>query len=87
VAGLASAVIPVAVGVTLAFAWNAAGSHRPGEYALGSGLTPQVSMAVEQAAAQAWADMTPTAMVRDSIRSSTTVSRSASGFGRLRPDG
>ena len=54
-AGLASAIAPVAVGVVLAFAWNTAGSYKPAAPAPDPGLSPEVEVAAEQAAAQTWA--------------------------------
>lgn len=57
--GLLAAVGPVAVGVILAFAWNTAGSGQPGMPAGASGVTPEVGVTVEQAAAQAWASVPP----------------------------
>jgi hypothetical protein len=52
---LLSAIAPVAVGIALAFTWNAAVSHAPGAAGPGSTVTPEVEMTVEQAAAQVWA--------------------------------
>jgi hypothetical protein len=54
--GLASALIPVALGVLLAFVCNVAGSL--GSTA-GQGLSPEVGVAVQQAATQAWASTMP----------------------------
>jgi polysaccharide pyruvyl transferase WcaK-like protein len=88
--GLASAIVPVVVGVFLAFAWNMAGSHRLAGDATGGGLAPRVSVAVEQAAAQAWARMTPAAMIQSSTRPAAASTRylARSGpSGRLRPGG
>jgi hypothetical protein len=59
-AGLASTVGPVLVGVILAFAWNMAGSHAPEMPKPGPALAPTVGTAVDQAADQAWASVTPT---------------------------
>jgi hypothetical protein len=56
--GLASAVLPVAIGVILALAWNVAVSHQPGA-ADRPGVPPQLAVTVEQAAAQAWSSTTP----------------------------
>jgi hypothetical protein len=84
---LVSAIIPVAVGFILALAWNVAGSRRAADYPANSGLAPQVSVAVEQAAAQAWARMTPVAMVGDAPWSVTSRAWPRAGSGRLRPDG
>ena len=44
---------PVAVGVTLAFAWNLAVPHP--QHAADSGVTRQVGQTMQQAAEQAWA--------------------------------
>ena len=52
-----SALIPVIVGVLLAFAWNTVGSHQAAMTTSGSVVAPQVGVAVEQAAAQAWASV------------------------------
>ena len=46
---------PVAVGVTLAFAWNLAVPHPQHAVEDGSGVTRQVGQTVQQAAEQAWA--------------------------------
>lgn len=46
---------PVAVGVTLAFAWNLAVSHPQHAAEDDSGVTRQVGQTVQQAAEQAWA--------------------------------
>ena len=50
----------MAVGVVLAFAWNMTVSQ-PQAAETGSGVTPQVGLTVEDAAAQAWASVTPRA--------------------------
>ena len=50
---------PVAVGVTLAFAWNMAVSQPQRAAEDESGVTPQVGRTVQQAAEQAWARATP----------------------------
>ncbi len=57
--GLASTVVPVLVGVILAFAWNMATSHGPQVPQPGAGLAPTVGTAVDQAADRAWASATP----------------------------
>ena len=57
--GLASTVVPVLVGVIVAFAWNMATSHGPQVPQPGAGLAPTVGTAVDQAADQAWASATP----------------------------
>jgi len=46
---------PVAVGVTLAFAWNLAVPHPQHVAEDGSGATRQVGQTVQQAPEQAWA--------------------------------
>jgi hypothetical protein len=58
-AGLVSAIAPVAVGVLLAYAWNAAGATRAHELPQVRVPAPYVGVAAEQAAAQAWARITP----------------------------
>src|ERR1700679_2948618 len=61
-AGLVSAIAPVAVGVLLAYAWNAAGAAAPhGFQSARVPHEPYVGTAAEQAAAQAWERMTPAA--------------------------
>ena len=45
---------PVAVGVTLAFAWNMAVSQAQRAADDESGVTPQVGLTVQQTADQAW---------------------------------
>ena len=61
-AGLVSAIAPVAVGVLLAYAWNAAGAAAPhGFQSARVPNEPYVGTAAEQAAAQAWERMTPAA--------------------------
>jgi hypothetical protein len=61
VAGVTSVIAPLAVGVVLAFAWNTAGSYKPGSPTPNPGFSPEVEVAAEQAAAQTWARMTPEA--------------------------
>ena len=56
---LASAIGPVVVGVVVAFAWNTAATHQMA--GTDAGVTPEVGLTVEQAAAQAWASSTPSA--------------------------
>ena len=68
VAELASAIVPVMVGVILAFAWNTAGSYRSTAPTPDPGLSPGVEVTAEQAAAQAWARVTPAAMTGNSPR-------------------
>ena len=59
--GLASTVVPVMIGVILAFVWNImAGSHGPEMPQGDPGPAPTVGTAVDQAADQAWASVTPT---------------------------
>jgi len=60
-AGLISAIAPVAVGVLLAYAWNAAGAPGPHGSLQVRIPVPYVGTAAEQAAAQAWARITPAA--------------------------
>jgi hypothetical protein len=61
VAGVTSVIAPLAVGVVLAFAWNTAGSYKPGSPTPNRGFSPEVEVAAEQAAAQTWAHMAPEA--------------------------
>ena len=79
VAELASAIVPVMVGVILAFAWNTAGSYRSTAPTPDPGLSPGVEVTAEQAAAQAWARVTPAAMTGNSPRSSDHDTRSLGG--------
>lgn len=69
VSGLLSSIGPVAVGVILAFAWNIATTQQQEVAASGSGVTPEVRVAVDQAAAQAWASSTPDTATGSSARS------------------
>jgi hypothetical protein len=59
-AGLASTIGPVLVGIVFAFGWNMAASHGSATPQPGPGLAPTVGTAVDQAADQAWASVTPT---------------------------
>jgi hypothetical protein len=59
-AGLASTIGPVLVGVFFAFAWNMAAAHAPTISQPDPGLAPTVGTAVDQAADQTWASVTPT---------------------------
>jgi len=81
-ARLASTVVPVLVGVIVAFAWNMAGSHEAGMPS-SPGLAPTVGTAVEQAADQAWASATPSSSTRipDHRASLPTGSRGPAGIG------
>ncbi len=45
----------MAVGVALAFTWNAAASRTQSD----TGVTPKIELTVEQAAEQAWASAAP----------------------------
>jgi fermentation-respiration switch protein FrsA (DUF1100 family) len=54
-----STISPVAVGVVLAFAWNMTMSHPQAAAEKESGVTLEVGLTVDQAAAQAWASATP----------------------------
>src|SRR5580698_6571044 len=72
-AGLVSAVAPVAVGVLLAYAWNAAGATRAHELPQARVPAPYVGVAAEQAAAQAWARITPAASASSSPFSSPGI--------------
>ena len=57
--GLVSTIGPVVVGVVVAFGWNTAATHQMGPSGTDAGVTPEVGLTVEQAAAQAWASSTP----------------------------
>ena len=78
-AGLTSAVVPVVVGIILAFAWNAAGSHRSTTATPDPGLSPRVEATAEQVAAQAWARVTPVATTDNSPRSPDHDTRVSAG--------
>ena len=79
-AGLVSTVVPVLIGVMLAFAWTMAGSYGPEAPQAGPGLAPTVETAVDQAAGQAWASVTPTSTrIPDRPTSSPARSRGMAG--------
>ncbi len=78
-AELESAIVPVVVGVILAFAWNTAGSYRSTAPTPDPGLSPGVEVTAEQAAAQAWARVTPAATTGNSPRSSDHETRVSAG--------
>ena len=63
-AGLVSAIAPIAVGVLLAYAWNAAGAAAPHGFQSARVPDAYVGTAAEQAAAQAWARITPASLSR-----------------------
>ena len=75
---LASAIGPVVVGVVVAFAWNTAATHQMA--GTDAGVTPEVGLTVEQAAAQAWASSTPGAG-----KPRKPVRPAGSGCGRGKP--
>jgi hypothetical protein len=79
VAELASAIVPVVVGVVLAFAWNTAGPYRSTAPTPDPGLSPGVEVTAEQAAAQAWARVTAAAVTGNSPRSSDHDTRVSAG--------
>jgi hypothetical protein len=85
-AGLASAIAPVAVGVLLAYAWNAAGATRAHEIPELRVPAPYVGVAAEQAAAQAWARITPGTSISTSS-SPGARSGSAAATGQRGADG
>jgi hypothetical protein len=58
-AGVASTVVPMLIGVILAFVWNVAGTHGLEMPQAGPALAPTVGTAVDQAVDQAWASATP----------------------------
>jgi len=77
---LVSAIGPVLVGVVVAFAWNTAATHQMAGTDAGAGITPEVGLTVEQAAAQAWASATPRAG-----KPRVSARPAAGGCGRERP--
>ena len=88
----------MAVGIALAFTWNAAGSHLLGAAGTGAAVTPEVNMTVEQAAAQVWASASPLTAVagavvraspqaRDGRHRGTRSARHAHRTGRLADGG
>lgn len=79
VSGFLSSIGPVAVGVILAFAWNMATTQQQEVAAGGSGITPEIGVAVDQAAAQAWASVTPDTAAAGSARSPHGAAPSSRG--------
>ena len=83
-----STITPVAVGVVLAFAWNMTMSHPQGAPEKESGVTLEVGLTVDQAAAQAWASATPrTATARTATAGTVTGSSSRVPGTSTRPEG
>ena len=80
IAGLVSTIGPVVVGVVVAFGWNTAATHQMSVSGTDAGVTPQVGLTVEQAAAQAWASSTPGAG-----KPRKPVRPAGSGCGRGKP--
>ena len=76
--GLVSTIGPVAVGVILAFGWNMTVSQPQRAAEAESGVTRQVGLTVEEAAAQAWASATPRAATDDVRRPAPADRRPAS---------
>jgi hypothetical protein len=59
--GLVSTIVPLAVGVLLAFGWNMLAQPH-GVAGAESGITRQVGRTVDEVAAQAWASASPRAI-------------------------
>ena len=72
-----STITPVAVGVVLAFAWNMTMSHPQGAPEKESGVTLEVGLTVDQAAAQAWASATPRTATARTATARTATARTA----------
>ena len=83
-AGLASTIGPVLVGVFFAFAWNMAASHAPTMPQPDPGLAPTVGTAVDQAADQTWASVTPISTRLPDRRIPSPAGSARSGGYRLR---
>ena len=78
--GLVSTISPVAVGVILAFAWNMTMTHPQGAPEKESGVTLEVGLTVDEAAAQAWASATPrTAAPRTAAPRTVTAGTATAG--------
>ncbi len=60
-----STIVPLAIGVLLAFGWNMLTSQPHGAAGAEPGITQQVGRTVEEAAAKAWASATPHAVPGD----------------------
>jgi hypothetical protein len=78
--GLLSTMVPLAVGVVLAFGWNMLAQPH-GVAAAESGITRQVGRTVDEVAAQAWASASPHARPGDEVRPGRD-GHPASAFGR-----
>jgi hypothetical protein len=74
--GLLSALLPVLLGVMLAFAWNMAASHNSAMITLG--LSQNIQVTADQAEAQAWASATTGAASHTSASTGTRPSASSS---------
>ncbi|HEY2265442.1 MAG TPA: hypothetical protein VGI96_22650 [Streptosporangiaceae bacterium] len=75
-----STIVPLAVGVMLAFGWNMLAQPH-GVAAAESGITQQVGQTVDEVAAQAWASASPHALPGDEVRPGRD-GHPASAFGR-----
>jgi hypothetical protein len=84
---LVSMIGPVAVGVVVAFAWNTAATHQMAGTDAGTGVTPEVGLTVEQAAAQAWASTTPGVVTGTATGGPPRASGSARPAGQPRGSG
>ena len=89
-----STISPVVVGVILAFGWNMTMSHPQGaaENPQGasekeSGVTLQVGLTVDQAAAQAWASATPRTATPRTATAGTVTGGSPRAREHTRPEG
>jgi hypothetical protein len=78
-----STIVPLAVGVLLAFGWNLLAQPHgvAGAAGAGSGITRQVGQTVDEVAAKAWASASPHALPGDDGRPGR-VGHPASAFGR-----
>jgi hypothetical protein len=73
-------IVPLAVGVILAFGWNLLTSQPHGVAGAEPGITRQVGRTVEEVAAQAWASASPHPAAGDSAPGDTGAR--ARPFGR-----
>ena len=78
--GLLSTMVPLVVGVALAFGWNMLAQPH-GVAAAESGITRQVGRTVDEVAAQAWASASPHALPGDEVRPGRE-GHPAAAFGR-----
>jgi hypothetical protein len=80
-----STIVPLAIGVLLAFGWNML-SQPHGVAGAESGITRQVGRTVDEVAAQAWASASPHAIPGSTVSGDdgrrVRDGRAASAFGR-----